>query len=111
MIRIPISIVVVVFSLTAFTACGGGGGSGSGGEGSDFNASLNCSDNDGDGYSDANCGGLDCDDTNPNINPVVRDICGDSIDQNCNGRDKICNGGAAAHAGLTWDGSPSPCLS
>jgi hypothetical protein len=108
--RIQISIVLMFFSLILFAACGGSGGSGSG-SGNDLNASLNCRDNDGDGYSDASCGGLDCDDTNPNINPVVSDLCGDNIDQNCDGRDKVCGGGVVAHAGLTWDGSPGICLS
>ena len=108
--RIQISIVLMFFSLILFAACGGSGGSGSG-SGNDLNASLNCRDNDGDGYSDAICGGLDCDDTNPNINPVVSDLCGDNIDQNCDGRDKVCGGGVVAHAGLTWDGSPGICLS
>ncbi|MCA9771339.1 MAG: putative metal-binding motif-containing protein, partial [Myxococcales bacterium] len=39
-------------------------------------------DADGDGFT--SCGG-DCDDGDPNINPRVREIPGDEIDQNCNG--------------------------
>ena len=109
--RIPISIIVVALFLITLAACGGGGGSGSGSGDSDFNAGLSCPDNDGDGYTDANCGGLDCNDTNPDINPLVSDICGDNIDQNCDGRDNVCGGAAAAHTSLTWDGSPGRCLS
>ena len=113
MARIPISMIIMAFLFTVFVSCGSGGGSGSdsNSEISDLNTDLNCPDNDGDGYSDANCGGLDCDDTNPKINPVVRDICGDNTDQNCDGRDRACSGGAAVHAGLTWDGSAGVCLS
>lgn len=115
MIRISISTIIVFLSLTALTSCGGSGGSGSGSDSSpvgNLNASLSCPDNDGDGYTGASCGGVDCNDLDPNINPVVREICGDNIDQNCDGSDKICSGGGAAvHANLTWDGSPGICLS
>ena len=114
MTRLPIQLIVIVFILSTFTACGGGsGGSDGGGDGGagNLNAGLNCPDNDGDGYSGAFCGGLDCDDTNPAINPVAAETCGDNIDQNCDGRNEVCSSGASAHAGLTWDGSPGLCLS
>lgn len=39
-------------------------------------------DADGDGYSGC---GFDCDDNDPNINPDAVEICGDGIDQDCNG--------------------------
>ena len=42
-----------------------------------------CSDNDNDGYT--TCNG-DCDDANPNIKPGAPEICGDLIDNNCNGQ-------------------------
>ncbi len=48
-------------------------------------------DEDGDGYAAYNeCGvlngdGIDLDDTNPDINPGAVEICGDGIDNNCNG--------------------------
>ncbi len=39
-------------------------------------------DDDGDGFSELE---LDCDDSDPNINPASPEICGDGIDNNCNG--------------------------
>jgi len=120
MIRNLISMTIVFILLTAFISCSGGGSGGSGGSGDDsddsddgdLTTSLVCPDNDGDGYADATCDGTDCDDRNSNINPLAPDLCGDDIDQNCDGSDKICSdGGAAAHASLTWDGSAGICLS
>jgi len=32
----------------------------------------------------------DCDDTDATVNPGVMDTCGDGIDQNCDGYDKVC---------------------
>jgi hypothetical protein len=48
-------------------------------------------DADGDGYVSKDCGGDDCDDSNPNVNPgategcCLEDSCFDGIDNNCNG--------------------------
>ena len=50
-----------------------------------------CTDADGDGYEDSACnpnpgnGGGDCDDTNPLVNPGMAEICGDGLDNDCDG--------------------------
>jgi len=44
-------------------------------------------DNDLDGYSELQG---DCDDTNAQVYPGAADICGDGIDQDCNGDDAVC---------------------
>jgi hypothetical protein len=44
-------------------------------------------DDDGDGIAENNG---DCDDTDANIHPGAAEICGDGIDQDCNGRDVSC---------------------
>ncbi|MEE2756981.1 MAG: MopE-related protein [Myxococcota bacterium] len=56
-----------------------------------------CTDNDGDGFGvGADCGLMDCDDNDPNVNPnVIEDgqqRCGDGIDNNCDGVDVACSG-------------------
>ena len=43
-----------------------------------------CEDLDGDGYRDVACGGDDCNDADPLINPSITEIC-DGIDENCDG--------------------------
>ena len=43
-------------------------------------------DADNDSFSDK----VDCDDTNPDIHPGASEICGDGIDQDCNGSDLEC---------------------
>ena len=114
MTRITASMTIVLLALTVFLSCSSSGGSSGGGADDDSSSStsLDCLDKDGDGYSPVACGGADCDDTDSQINPMASEICGDNIDQNCTGADQVCSdGGAAAHAGLTWDGSPGVCLS
>ena len=55
-----------------------------------------CEDLDGDGFEAAWCnpnvdeGGGDCDDTNNSIYPGAFDLCGDGIDQDCDGIDPEC---------------------
>ncbi len=40
---------------------------------------------DGDGFDSTYCGGADCDDTDASVYPGAIEICGDGIDQNCDG--------------------------
>jgi hypothetical protein len=55
-----------------------------------------CTDSDGDGYyAEAGCGTpVDCNDNDAAINPGVSEICGDSVDNNCDGdidaQDPLC---------------------
>lgn len=52
-------------------------------------ASLTCShrprDADGDGDPDRNCGGGDCNDTRPEISSLLPEICGNNLDDDCDG--------------------------
>lgn len=53
-----------------------------------------CEDVDGDGYGikalDCEFSALDCDDSNPNINPGKKEVCSNGVDEDCNGKDKTC---------------------
>lgn len=49
------------------------------------NENCACVDRDSDGETDAQCGGTDCDDSEAAIRQGAEEICGDSIDNNCNG--------------------------
>ena len=36
------------------------------------------------------CDYADCDDDNPDINPFAKDVCGNGVDEDCDGEDAIC---------------------
>jgi len=63
---------------------------------------------DGDTFFDRACGGLDCNDQDPNVNPAVAESdaagnCADGIDNDCDGKtdsaDPDCSGGGGCAAG------------
>jgi lysophospholipase L1-like esterase len=59
-------------------------------------AAPNC-DADGDGFLKDNrkCGGSDCNDDDPTVNPAAAEVCGDAVDNDCNGfADEGCSGGS-----------------
>jgi hypothetical protein len=70
-------------------------------------------DADGDGYIRCDCGGDDCDDSDPNVNPGAEEICGDGIDQDCDqgcdpGSDLECPECDPAEWDLDGDGHMAP---
>jgi hypothetical protein len=94
---------------------GGSGGSGGGGGGNSGDSTPTpsptpqCIDNDGDSYG-VNCpAGSDCNDADPNIHPWALEVCGDDIDNNCDGiidcASNVCASGSSTNIsqyGITW---------
>ena len=66
-----------------------------------------CPDSDGDGYTDAACGGTDCNDNDNSIFPGATEVCGDGIDQNCDNTDIPCGTG---HDSITQYLGPQTCI-
>jgi hypothetical protein len=75
-----------------------------------------CPDRDGDGFTDAACGGEDCDDTRNDVFPGASDVCFDGVDNDCDGwidgpwllQENLClsRGDQAAESPvLVWTGS------
>ncbi|MDP3276060.1 MAG: putative metal-binding motif-containing protein [Deltaproteobacteria bacterium] len=63
-----------------------------------------CPDRDRDGFRDSACGGPDCDDTNPAINPGAIEDCRNPSDLNCDGRRTVCPMGTGCFEGICTPG-------
>ena len=70
----------------------------------DGDPGVTCTDNDGDGYASD----VDCNDSNPAINPGAEDICSDGIDQDCSGKDRT-KGKGCKKAGVRPEGKGKTC--
>jgi len=63
-----------------------------------------CSDGDGDGFNDEACGGADCDDTDPAINPTAAETCDNAIDEDCSGAADVSDGDADTYTNIACPG-------
>jgi hypothetical protein len=73
-------LVVLIFSGCSCQETGLSGSADSGEE-----EETVCPDSDGDGFLDAACGGDDCDDSRIDIFPGADEVCGDNLDNDCDG--------------------------
>lgn len=80
-----LAVLAMALTVVLLLACSGGGDGGS--APADSSAPAARMDRDGDGYS-AEEG--DCDDNDPGRGPAEPEICGDGIDQDCDGVDATC---------------------
>ena len=70
----------------------------------DILAGGSCADADGDLHLDVACGGYDCNDADGAINPSAPDICGDLVDNDCDGEiDEACDGEVVGNVPCTGD--------
>jgi len=97
-----------LLTLALLTACNGGDtdtdtDNGTNGD-TDTPDPLDICDLDGDGWLGPQCGGPDCDDTDPFIHPGMIDSPGDGIDRNCDGHDDLSIALLAPEPFLMTDG-------
>jgi hypothetical protein len=93
----PVEVELNVAGGASAEACMSGAGAGADGSVVKDSAPFACADLDGDGFSATICGKDDCDDADPAIHPMAKDLC-DNVDNDCNS--KIDDATDACAAGL-----------